>query len=609
MTKFAVTVEGQKYAVEAPDENTAWAWANHTHRESSQRRRAPDVPAFEREAADIASRGGADFGTWLAGTKPMRFAAGAADPFIGAAQLGANALGMGDSINDWVRRRDEQIQQGRRANESEGFDWTRLGGNILSPAALKVMQIAPAASAGGRIAQGAAIGAGTGATTPVTSDDNFWGPKAAQTGAGAAIGALIPGAIDLVGKGARIGRNVIDPWLPGGVERAAGRTANAAAGPDQPNIVQALQKARQIVPGSAPTSGEAAAPVGRAEFSGLQEAVRGRAPTPFDAVTQAQNEARVRALQGIGQNKAALTAAESQRGANAATNYADAYAQHIRSDPQLARLFTNPFLKDEVPAALKLAEANGISPKQDLTQFLHYVKIGLDKQLSKTGNDALSSTQQKAVADAKTALVSWLAKANPKYDAARATFAAESAPINQMQVGQFLEQKLTPALNDQAPQRAAMYAQALRDAPGTLKRATGQPRYDELGEVLTPQQLGAAQNVGRDLSRSAEHGRLASLGMERARDLVGQVAPKVPAAGMFSPHYSVMRAIGNRLAGRVEGKSLDMLADLMRDPQRLAKVMQSATPSQQAQIAQYLLTHQGGRAATIAGSLGAAQGE
>ena len=31
MAKYEVTVEGSRYEVEAPDENTAWQWANYTH--------------------------------------------------------------------------------------------------------------------------------------------------------------------------------------------------------------------------------------------------------------------------------------------------------------------------------------------------------------------------------------------------------------------------------------------------------------------------------------------------------------------------------------------------------------------------------------------------
>ena len=162
-----------------------------------------------------------------------------------------------------------------------------------------------------------------------------------------------------------------------------------------------------------------------------------------------------------------------------------------------------------------------------------------------------------------------------------------------MEVGQYLEGKLVPALNDlgaSSSQRAQAYAQALRDASGTLKRATGQPRYDELGKVLEPGKLQTVTNVGADLARSATHERLAKAGTEKARELVGQVAPKVPAAGMFSPHYSVMRAVINRLEGKVEGKSLDALAESMQPGNlgKLADAMEGLAPRERAAIAKVL---------------------
>jgi len=171
------------------------------------------------------------------------------------------------------------------------------------------------------------------------------------------------------------------------------------------------------------------------------------------------------------------------------------------------------------------------------------------------------------------------------------TYADKSRSINQMQVGQFLEGKLTAPMAEQGagvPQRAAMYAQAMRDAPGTIKRSTGNARYDDLGQILDPSQVAVAEGVAKDLGRSAENARLGSIGAEKARALLGAIEPPLPAAGMFSPHYSVLRAISNRLHGKVEGKSLDALAKAMQDPQEMARIMQMATPAQRQAMRPYL---------------------
>jgi hypothetical protein len=52
MPKFAVTVEGKKYQVEAPDGDTAWAWANDSHRAAPATAPAPSAPgALQKESA------------------------------------------------------------------------------------------------------------------------------------------------------------------------------------------------------------------------------------------------------------------------------------------------------------------------------------------------------------------------------------------------------------------------------------------------------------------------------------------------------------------------------------------------------------------------------
>jgi len=407
---------------------------------------------------------------------------------------------------------------------------------------------------------------------------------------GASLGAAL--AVPLVANAGSVAANYARNNI-GSSKSFAGRLANEVAGDRRREILDLL-KGKQTGPlGERLTAGEAASPAGRAEFSGLEKVVRPNQATGFDDIAQSQAQARANAIRGFGGTADSLESSIAKRGSNAAINYGDAYAQQIRANPELARLISNPYVKDEIGTALKLAEANGINPKDNLTEFLHYVKIGLDKQLSKTGNDSLSSTQQKAVADAKTQLVDWLSKANPRYETARSVFSAESKPINQMQVGQYLESKLTAPMAEQGaevPQRAAAYAQALRDAPQTIKRSTGFPRYNDLGQVLTPEQVGVTQKVGQSLGRSAENERLGGLGAQKARELIAAIEPPLPSAGMLSPVYSVLRAITNRIHGSVTSKVTETLSKAMQDPKAMAALMESATPAERAALAPYLPT-------------------
>ena len=173
------------------------------------------------------------------------------------------------------------------------------------------------------------------------------------------------------------------------------------------------------------------------------------------------------------------------------------------------------------------------------------------------------------------------------------TYANMSRDIDRMKVGQYLENKLTAPISEQGvdiPQRGSVYAQALRDAPQTLKRSTGFPRYEELGQVLTPEQLSITQNVGKSIGITDENARLGGLGAQKARELIGAIEPPLPSAGMLSPVYSVLRAIPNRIHGSVTSKVTETLSKAMQDPKAMAALMESATPAERAALAPYLPT-------------------
>lgn len=62
----------------------------------------------------------------------IRFAEGAASPIIGAAQLGANVVGVGAPINEFLASSERQANEARAAIGSEGVDFWKLGGTVLS---------------------------------------------------------------------------------------------------------------------------------------------------------------------------------------------------------------------------------------------------------------------------------------------------------------------------------------------------------------------------------------------------------------------------------------------------------------------------------------------
>jgi hypothetical protein len=68
-----------------------------------------------------------------------------------------------------------------------------------------------------------------------------------------------------------------------------------------------------------------------------------------------------------------------------------------------------------------------------------------------------------------------------------------------MEVGQYLEGKLTAPLKG-GTERAGVFATAVEDAPGTLKRATtNEARFKALTDVLTPDQMAVITAIRDDL--------------------------------------------------------------------------------------------------------------
>lgn len=594
--KYEITApDGRKFEITAPEgasQEQVLAYARSQF-DKPQNQYDPRKDKFHQEAEKTLSYTPAEL---IAGSAPARFALGAAAPILGAGQLVSNALG-GSDLDERIRSVEQLKRRGMEAYGQEGMDIAGLAGTVMSPVSLGLMKLPMAATAGGRIKQGAAIGAGMGASLPVTEGE-FIPEKAVQVGTGAALGGAIPGAIEGVRATGRTLRNVIDPMLPGGAERAVGRTMLRAAGDKRDQVMQALRSPSELVPGSVPTAAEAAAPAGSAEFSGLQRLAEQRLPTAYADIQKAQEAARKAAIQAFGKDTVALRLAENARSAGANSDYAIAYAQMVRADPKLAMMAHNPYFKKALPTAFDLAEANGVNPKTNLTQFLHYVKGGLDDMLAgNTPATAIGRSEEKAVTNLKKQLVDWIGTKNPAYEAARSNFAAASRPIDRMKVGQELEKALTSPVG--TSERPGVFANAMREAPRTLKKATGQPRFDSLDDVLTPEQAQAARSVLSDLARSSEREQLTRAGASRAAEIVGEAVPGLPATGPLHQRYMIFKTIFNRLGGKLGDKELEILAREMQTPVSALKSMEAAAKREA--IAQSIRADRLGRAAVIGG--------
>ena len=551
----------------------------------------PAGSAYER-AKQTQDRGRVDFNTFFMGTPVGRLIQGAADLPLGAAQFVTESLGS-DSVTNVLRGREEQIQKGREAVASvdgtnpEGFDISRLIGNVFAGgAATKGISLAPTAA--GRVAQGAGIGAVAGAATPATSDD-VGAQKTNQIGLGALIGGAIP-AVTQIGKYlADKGTQAFGFMLPGGARRSAREVLRESAGDKTDEIVQLLDENQS--PLGRGNAGEVATPAGSAEFSALQRLAAASNPSRMVADSRATNEARVGALQTVGGTLEDLNAAKGIRSANADPLYEQAWAATLKPSQELDTLLNDPFIKAILPSVDDVATSEGIP--QGTTQYYHLIKKALDGALERPANQGgLNSFTRGAITGVRRKFIDGLVESNPAYERARAQFAADSPPINQMQVIQYLEDKLSPALADlgaNANQRAAGYAQAVRDAPRTIKSSTGQNMFSELGDVLTRSQMDAVNAVGDDLARASDFEQLARAGSSAANKIAGSVGA-VPQAKILERTFVIVNAALSKLGKKAGEDTLKYLEDVMRDPQRTAQLMRDATPAQKAAMSFILNT-------------------
>jgi len=557
--------------------------------------------------ANLPEPSNASIGQRFAADKGVRLLKGLADPFIGAFQGGANIgesltgreNGLGTKVGEALRNFEEY----RKPAMPEGMDWHGLAGNIatLGSAGSKI----PAAKTYlGKILQGMGVGGSMASTMPVTAED-YGAAKGAQIGVGTLTGGIIPAVAPAVRMGVESAAGKFAPGS-GLAKTAAGRYANQVAGDRKDPIIDLLRQNRNPV--SQGTAGEVASPAGSAEFSALQKVVSKARPSEYAAIQAGQNQARQGAIQSVGGTPESLKAASQAVDDQVAALYQKAFDAPIakqayggigKNVPQpLLNALDDPFVSAAKSQVDDIASAEGVSKTS--TRYFHLIKKALDDIISKPpAEGGLGPTQQRAAMSSRDRFLTELEKANPAYGEARRQSAELYKPVSQMKVGQYVGDKLSPAMRDfdaSAPDRAATFAQALRDAPGTLKRATGFKGNQALEDVMTPQQMETFAKVGQDLGRMAEFERLARGGSTAAKDILEQAKPgQFP--GILERTVVIMNSILGRTGKRVNAKTLDQLSKLMQNPQEMAKVMDMATTVQKQEL-QALIAAQAGAAAS-----------
>lgn len=426
---------------------------------------------------------------------------------------------------------------------------------------------------------GAGLARGTAAATARAA------PRVSSAAAQAANvmqrGAAITNPVNVMAKPAGIVPKIVEraPVVAQRVVSPKSAALMEAAEGQAPAIIQQLRSPDiEIVPGSVPTAAQAASPLGVTKFSALGASAEKVLPTEYFTRGTEQAAARMNAMRGVARTPADLTAATAARQAASSPLYQAAETRKFRADPQLMNLADDPYIKQALPDAEKLSASQGVTFNNNPTRYLHNVKISLDKMLTRTGDTALARGERAQVTNVRNRLIGWLENKAPEYGAARTTFAAKSKPINQMEVGQFLEGKLATPLD--VGERANVFAAAVKDAPGTLRKATtGEMRFKALTDILDPSQVRIIESIRDDLARAAAtktQARAGAAAAPSATDIATAATRNLRSPQFLSRIATVANDVITRLGGKIDRKLAIEIATEMLDPQVAAAALEKA---------------------------------
>lgn len=381
-------------------------------------------------------------------------------------------------------------------------------GNVAANTGREVLKNAATRVAGGAITGGASAGL-------VNPDD---------AGTGALIGGILPGVVRgaaEIGKSAKAA--LYDPLFNQG--KIIAGTLQRAVGSDAiPSIMNSLGT-KAATPGVNLSAGQATLDPA---LNAIEDALRSsNSGGMLNRQAINQRQALSGSMRGLAQDDIALEAAKQARKDAAEELYRKALdpANQQELTPwlkgQITQLVKRPSINEASKTAQKWAIERGEKPTAEgsLTA-LHDVKTALDDMIAKA-TIAGEGGQVKALKSTQAQLLNVLEKISPDYQNARRTYATMSAPINQMQVGQTLANKLIPSTAGDIPAtlNAASLATALRNPDQVARTATGFSGA-ALEKVLTPEQLAMVNGVSSDASRIAEAAKLgAGFGSPTARRL------------------------------------------------------------------------------------------
>lgn len=503
---------------------------------------------------------------------------GMMDVYQGTKQLAVNIFGSEKAASEYNKTLSKELSDYNKNNPD--FQFGRLLGGLATPLFAIPAGAAAGASTKAIIGAGAALGATAAITSPVETGD-FWTEKGKQAAIGGTIGAAIP----VAGMGAKSAVRWVDeltkPLYKKGVERDVGKFLREYVSENKEVITKALTKAAaqgddrpvgQIIADAAMEQGD--------DFGGMLirlEKDLARESDSIKSIYARQSGGRRAIIDSIAGTEDDMSAAIAKRSGNGHRNYTEAWQLDIKADDELIGILDNKYAKKAIKDAMDIAKADG---EKSHTKILHNAKIGLDKQLDKAGDDALSHAEKKAVDGVKKRLVGWIEDKNPQYRIAREQYAVDSKPINKMMVGQEIKNSLVTSLEKDSPSK---FAEGLRHAPRTIKRATGDSRYQKLDQILSKEEVASLNKINRDLAVEAKAKTMAAGSKSISGQITGEVSLSLP--HILSRPVVITNHLLKALGKDKTPEYKKVLIGMVKNPDKFLKIYGGPSDDMKSQIA------------------------
>jgi hypothetical protein len=426
-----------------------------------------------------------------------------------------------------------------------------------------------------------------------------------------------------------IKRGLIDPFTEKGTERIAlGAIDQFARNPNWRTVADQAQK--ELIPGSTLSLAEVTRDPGIAQLQRSSQAASPEIASTMAEARTARIGAKRSALEGLAGAPGEYDALVAAREAQSRQLYDRAFQQGVdptRATPPVRRLIrsltgrdahgnpNNEFFQDAMREGERRARAEGFELTGDpsinfaddprsMLIGLHHGKLALDGQIEKAA--AQGDAQLKRIlTKTKGQMDHVIRSLSPEYEAASSAYEAASKPINRLEVGRYLENKLVPALTKFGAEKLTptQFAKALEEGDALARKATGSEAA-RLNDVLTPDDRSLLDNMARELGGESWADTSAAVRgsptaqYQTGRNLLQSIAGPLGLPQGFAQH-ALSDMLGSRwvslMAAPVESRVQARIGEILANPSSVRRVQPSRIPL--SQIGQTVLPPVSGAAA------------